>query len=115
MTGLAENNLANEVVAVHDGSEALDYLNYRGKFDSRALRNPAVVLLDLKLLKINGLEVLRQIRNDVKLKLMPVVILTSSHEEKDVIEGHKRICRETGRFPCICGCHQEDRGLLGCC
>jgi DNA-binding response OmpR family regulator len=89
MTGLAENNLANEVVAVHDGAEALDYLYYRGKFESRAVRNPVVVLLDLKLPKIGGLDVLRQIRNDEKLKLMPVVILTSSHEEKDVVEGYR--------------------------
>ncbi|MGD0886790.1 MAG: response regulator [Thermodesulfovibrionales bacterium] len=89
MTSLADNNLANEVIAVHDGSEALDYLNYRGRFERRAVRNPAVVLLDLKLPKISGLEVLRQIRNDEKLRLMPVVILTSSHEEKDIVEGYR--------------------------
>jgi DNA-binding response OmpR family regulator len=89
MTGLAEHNPATEVVAVNDGNEALDYLNYRGKFEGRAVRNPSVVLLDLKLPKLNGLEVLRQIRNDEKLKLMPVVILTSSQEERDVMEGYR--------------------------
>jgi DNA-binding response OmpR family regulator len=89
MTGLAENNLANEVTAVRDGEEALDYLSYRGKFAGRADGYPAVVLLDLKLPKISGLEVLRRMKTDEKLKCIPVVILTSSKEDQDIIEGYR--------------------------
>ncbi len=89
MAALAANNLANEVVVMRDGEEALDYLCRRGKFASRTDRTPAVALLDLKLPKISGLEVLRQIRNDEKLRFLPVVILTSSHEEKDIVEGYR--------------------------
>ncbi|HTR55018.1 MAG TPA: response regulator [Kofleriaceae bacterium] len=89
LAALEEYNLANEVVVVRDGAEALDYLYARGKYRSRASENPAVVLLDLKLPKIDGLEVLRQVRSDEKLKLMPVVVLTSSHEEKDMVASYK--------------------------
>jgi CheY-like chemotaxis protein len=88
MTGLAENNLANEVVAVHEGNEALDYLNCREKFANRTDGHPAVVLLDLKLPKISGLEVLRQMKTDEKLRCIPVVILTSSREDHDILEGY---------------------------
>src|SRR5207302_3779573 len=69
--------------------EALDYLNYRGKFETRSGDNPAVLLLDLKLPKVNGLEVLQQIKTDEKLKMIPVVVLTSSHEEKDMVASYK--------------------------
>jgi len=86
---LEEYNLANEVVVVRDGAEALDYLNARGTYSSRARENPAVVLLDLKLPKVDGLEVLREIRSDEKLKLIPVVVLTSSHEERDMVASYK--------------------------
>lgn len=89
LAGLAEYNLANEVMVARDGEEALDYLCYRGKFAGRANGNPAVVLLDLKLPKVDGLEVLRHIRADEKLKMVPVVILTSSHEERDMVEGYR--------------------------
>lgn len=78
MTGLAENNLANMVFAVQDGAEALDYLYYRGKFADRTDGEPVVILLDLKLPKIDGLEVLRQIKTDEKLKCLPIVILISA-------------------------------------
>ncbi|MGD1074605.1 MAG: response regulator [Thermodesulfovibrionales bacterium] len=88
MTGLADDNLANEVVAVHDGSEALDYLNYRGKFAGRTDGHPAIVLLDLKLPKVSGLEVLKQMKTDEKLKCIPVVILTSSREDQDILKGY---------------------------
>ena len=88
MTGLEENNLANSVINVRDGEEALDYLYIRGKFSDRMDGNPAVVLLDLNLPKISGLEVLRQMKNDEKMKLIPVVILTSSREDRDIIEGY---------------------------
>ena len=89
LNALSEYNLANEVEVARDGEEALDYLCSRGKFSGRGGNNPAVVLLDLKLPKIDGLEVLRRIRADEKLKLTPVVILTSSREEKDRIEGYR--------------------------
>src|SRR5215467_9847513 len=89
MTALDEYNLANEVVVARDGEEALDYLYYRGNFMRRAIENPAVLLLDLKLPKVNGLEVLRQIKSDENLKMVPVVVLTSSHEEKDMVTSYK--------------------------
>ena len=86
---LEEYNLANEVAVVRDGADALDYLFVRGKHVSRTRENPAVVLLDLKLPKVDGLEVLRRIRSDEKLKLIPVVVLTSSHEESDMVASYK--------------------------
>src|SRR5258708_25628848 len=89
LTALEEYNLANEVVVARDGEEALDYLYCRGKFNARPDGNPAVLLLDLKLPKVNGLEVLQQIRSDEKLKMIPVVVLTSSHEEKDMVSSYK--------------------------
>jgi DNA-binding response OmpR family regulator len=89
LTALEEYNLANEVVVARDGEEALDYLYYRGKFQGRGSENPAVLLLDLKLPKIDGLEVLRQIRSDEKFKMIPVVVLTSSREERDMVSSYK--------------------------
>jgi len=89
LTALEEYKLANEVVVVRDGAEALDYLHTRGNYRSRATENPAVVLLDLKLPKVDGLEVLQQIRSDETLKLIPVVVLTSSHEERDMVASYK--------------------------
>ena len=89
MTALEEYNLGNEVVVTSDGEEALDYLYYRGKFQRRSGENPAVLLLDLKLPKVDGLEVLQQIKSDEKLKFIPVVVLTSSREEKDLIASYK--------------------------
>ena len=78
-----KNNIVNPVVVAKDGEEALDYL-----FGQKAFK-PAIILLDLKLPKIDGLEVLRRVRADEKTKLLPVVILTSSKEEKDLINGYK--------------------------
>jgi DNA-binding response OmpR family regulator len=89
LTALEEYNLANEVVVTRDGAEALDYLYCRGAFDSRSNGNPAVMLLDLKLPKLDGLEVLQQVRSDERLKMIPVVVLTSSHEEKDMIRSYQ--------------------------
>jgi CheY-like chemotaxis protein len=89
LAALAEYNLANEVVVVRDGAEALDYLHAAGNYRSRAKENPAVVLLDLKLPKVDGLEVLREIRSDEKLKLTPVVVLTSSREDRDMVASYK--------------------------
>ena len=89
MTALEEYNLSNEVVVASDGEEALDYLYYRGKFQRRSGENPAVMLLDLKLPKVNGLEVLQAIKTDEKLRMIPVVVLTSSREERDMVESYK--------------------------
>jgi CheY-like chemotaxis protein len=89
LTALDEFNLANEVVVTRDGAEALDYLYCRGQFATRPSENPAVLLLDLKLPKVDGLEVLQRIRADEKLRLIPVVVLTSSHEEKDMVASYK--------------------------
>jgi len=89
MTGLDEYHLANEVIVARDGEEALDYLYRRGKHESRAIGNPAVMLLDLKLPKVNGFEVLEQVRADENLKMIPVVVLTSSHEERDLVQSYK--------------------------
>lgn len=89
LTALEEYNLANEVVVANDGEEALDYLYRRGNFQMRPNGNPAVVLLDLKLPKVNGLEVLQQIRSDEKLRMTPVVVVTSSREERDLVESYK--------------------------
>jgi CheY-like chemotaxis protein len=89
LEALDEYNLANEVVVTRDGEEALDYLYYRGQFKTRSGENPAVMLLDLKLPKIDGLEVLKQIKSDEKLRLIPVVVLTSSKEEKDMVASYK--------------------------
>src|ERR1700677_355615 len=88
LTALDEYNLANEVVVARDGQEALDYLYFRGNFMRRAGENPAVLLLDLKLPKVDGLEVLQQVKSDEKLKMIPVVVLTSSREEKDMVASY---------------------------
>jgi CheY-like chemotaxis protein len=89
LTALDDYKLANEVVVTRDGAEALDYLYCRGKFETRSSDNPAVLLLDLKLPKVDGLEVLQQIKSDEKLKMIPVVVLTSSREEKDMVTSYK--------------------------
>jgi CheY-like chemotaxis protein len=89
LEALAEHNLANEVVVVEDGAEALDYLYCRGKYQDRSSGNPAVVLLDIKMPKVDGLEVLRIIKSDAALKAVPVVLLTSSREDRDLIEGYE--------------------------
>ena len=89
MTALEEYNLANEVVVTRDGEEALDYLYCRGNFKMRTGDNPAVLLLDLKLPKVDGLEVLQQMKYDEKLRMIPVVVLTSSREEKDMVASYK--------------------------
>jgi CheY-like chemotaxis protein len=89
LAALAEHNLANEVVVARDGEEALDYLHQRGKFAGHANGQPVVVLLDLKMPKVDGLEVLRQMRADPVLKHMPVVMITSSREEQDLIRSYQ--------------------------
>jgi len=89
MSALEDYNLSNEVVVASDGEEALDYLYCRGKFQRRSGENPAVLLLDLKLPKVDGLEVLQAIKSDEKLKMIPVVVLTSSREERDMVTSYK--------------------------
>jgi len=89
LTALEEYNLANEVVVTRDGEEALDYLYCRGNFKMRSSDNPAVLLLDLKLPKVDGLEVLQQVKSDEKLRMIPVVVLTSSREERDMVASYK--------------------------
>jgi CheY-like chemotaxis protein len=89
LTALEDYNLVNEVVVANDGEQALDYLYCRGEYNTRNPENPAVILLDLKLPKVDGLEVLKQIKSDEKLKLIPVVVLTSSKEEKDMVASYK--------------------------
>jgi CheY-like chemotaxis protein len=89
LMALEDYKLANEVVVARDGEEALDYLYCRGNFTTRTPDNPAVLLLDLKLPKVDGLEVLQQIKSDEKLRMIPVVVLTSSHEERDMVASYK--------------------------
>jgi CheY-like chemotaxis protein len=88
LAALEQNRLANEVVVARDGEEALDYLYRRGIFKLRSAGHPAVVLLDLKLPKVDGLEVLNQIKSDEDLRAVPVVMLTSSREEKDLVQSY---------------------------
>jgi two-component system, response regulator len=90
LRALKNHQIANEVIVVRDGVEALEYLFASGAHAGRDVSDwPVVVLLDLKLPRVDGLEVLRRIRSDERTKLMPVVILTSSNEESDVINGYK--------------------------
>lgn len=89
LRALRKNNILNEVVVAHDGVEALDYLYGQGQFVGRDLSAmPTVVLLDLKLPRIDGLEVLRRLRSDERTRLLPIVILTSSGEERDIVSGY---------------------------
>jgi CheY-like chemotaxis protein len=88
MLALRECRLVNEVVEVNDGSDALDFLFCRGAFEDRDPENPAVVLLDLKMPKVGGLQVLKEIRESQDLKRIPIVILTSSRQETDLIRSY---------------------------
>src|SRR6266542_6788625 len=86
---LNDYRIANRIDVVRDGAEALDYLYRRGAFENRDPEDPAVILLDLKMPKLNGLEVLRQMKEVENLKLIPVVMLTSSREERDIVESYR--------------------------
>jgi CheY-like chemotaxis protein len=89
LAALGENHLANEVVVVNDGVDALDYLHARGRFAGRPRGNPAVVLLDIKMPKLDGLEVLKAMKSDDALRAVPVVMLTSSREETDLVQSYR--------------------------
>jgi CheY-like chemotaxis protein len=88
LTAFRENKVVNEIVVVRDGAEALDYLFKRGRYTEREGGNPALVLLDLKMPKVDGLEVLRQVKADPGLKSIPTVVLTSSREEQDLLRTY---------------------------
>ena len=95
-----KNNIANRVIVAEDGQQALDYLFMEGNFSERSPNEtPAVILLDLKLPKIDGLEVLRRIRSDARTAIIPVVILTSSREEQDLLDGYRNGCNSYIRKP----------------
>lgn len=89
LEALGESRFANEVVVTRDGAEALDWLHRRGTHAARPPGVPAVVLLDLKMPRVDGLEVLRQMRADDALRAIPVVMLTSSREERDLVESYR--------------------------
>jgi CheY-like chemotaxis protein len=89
LSALEDNHLANRVAVVENGEEALNYLYRRGKFKMRSSGNPVVILLDNKMPKVNGLEVLKIIKADEHLKIIPVVVLTSSRETPDLVEFYK--------------------------
>ena len=89
LAALEEHNLSNEVVVVRDGAEALDYLRSEGAYAMRVQGLPAVVLLDLKMPRVDGLEVLRRMKSDEQLRTVPVVMLTSSREERDLVDSYQ--------------------------
>lgn len=89
LTAFSEHNLCNEIDVVNDGEQALDYLYRRGRYAQRPAGSPVLVLLDLKMPKVDGLEVLRTIKEDPQLRTMPVVMLTSSREEQDIIRSYQ--------------------------
>ncbi len=88
LASLKEFNLANTITVARDGVEALEYLSYKGKYKNRKPDLPAVILLDIKMPRMDGIEVLKEIRSDPKLKLIPVVMLTSSIEDQDLIKSY---------------------------
>ena len=88
LEALQHYHIANEVVTLRDGAEALDYLHRRGGFADREGTDPAVILLDLKMPKVDGMEVLRRLKGNAATQSVPVVIMTSSNEEKDVMESY---------------------------
>ena len=88
LEALIENKIANPIIVVHDGVEALEYLRREGPFEDKKTKNPSMILLDLKMPRMDGLEFLAIVKKDAKFKSIPVIMLTSSREEKDLIEGY---------------------------
>jgi CheY-like chemotaxis protein len=88
LAALRNNRLANRVAVVRDGAEALDYLYRRGEYAGRSDENPAIILLDLKMPRVDGVEVLRQVKSDERLRAIPIVMLTSSREEQDLLRTY---------------------------
>ncbi len=100
LRALRQNKLANDIVVTRDGEEALEYLFATGKYANREARqNPQLILLDLKLPKVDGFEVLRRLRENEKTRLIPVVVLTSSDEDKDMIESYELAANSYVRKP----------------
>ncbi len=89
LAALAKCQLANDIIVIRDGADALDYLYMRGTHASRTVGDPAVVLLDLKLPKVDGLEVLEKLKSDPQRRQIPVVMLTSSREERDLVKSYE--------------------------
>jgi len=89
LEALAEHNLANRVVVLNDGVQAMEYLHYEGPYKNRERETPAVILLDIKMPRMDGIEVLQQIKNNSELKTIPVVMLTSSREEPDLMKCYE--------------------------
>lgn len=89
MSTFADFNLANKVTVVRDGAEALDFIYRQGSFENRQEGDPLVILLDIKMPRVDGLQVLQKIKSDPKLKSIPVVMLTSSREERDLVESYE--------------------------
>lgn len=115
LRSLKKCHVANEVVVVRDGAEALDYLFATGDYAERDLSDlPTVILLDLKLPKIDGLEVLRRIRADERYHLLPVVILTSSDEERDILAGYELGANSYVRKPVVFADFSRAVADLGC-
>jgi CheY-like chemotaxis protein len=89
LTALRKNHIANRVIVVRDGAEVFDYLYREGEFAHRAGPNPSLILLDLRMPKVDGLEVLRRVKSDAKLNMIPVVVLTCSRAESDLVESYR--------------------------
>jgi CheY-like chemotaxis protein len=89
LLALSEYNIANNIQVVNDGVETMEYLRSQGRFKGRKSGNPAVILLDLKMPRMDGIEVLREIKSDPDLKIIPVVMVTSSREETDLVQSYK--------------------------
>lgn len=88
LLALSEQNLTNDIVVVSDGVEALDYLRMQGRFSDRTPGNPVVILLDMNMPRMDGLEVLREVKGDPSLKIIPVVMITSSREKQDLVRSY---------------------------